>query len=272
MNSSLIFTETANRKGKRDGDEFRLQANGLENHWGSEPIGERVRTIRLVKASRAAKKQAVLSVLNEYDNVNRIAFFCHGTPKGISLGFTVANIPAHQKESALGLQLRTYENWPELSRQLAGQTWYISDCIRASRGEAISGGGCPGDCIGHRLGTGNAMSKTAKTRRLYWSSTRDRKCNVEDRKEKIVTKREGFAMLLCRELDDLGIHAVITAHLTAGHTTYNPYKVRIERKGDYITRRRLCPNKPRDEWKKWITRLNTDLTFRYDVMLNKWRK
>jgi hypothetical protein len=223
MNSSLIFTETANRKGKRDGDEFRLQANGLENHWGADPIGERVRTIRLVKASRAAKKQAVLSVLNEYDNVNRIAFFCHGTPKGISLGFSVANIR-------------------ELARAIA-----------AACGSNVVYIGLYA-CL---TGRGN-----------FWGGTKNRK-NLEDRKEKIVTKREGFAMLLCRELDDLGVHAVITAHLTSGHTTYNPYKVRIEKRGDYITRTRMCKAEPRDKWRAWCKKLLVDLTYRYEVMCDK---
>jgi hypothetical protein len=226
MSSALIFTETANRKGKRDGDEFRMQANGLFNHWAVDGKIAKCDQKRVGKWSRNEKKQYVLNTLSACRNLKRLAFFCHGTPKGISLGFSVANVR-------------------ELARAIA-----------AACGTNVVYIGLYA-CL---TGRGN-----------FWGGTKNHK-NLEDRKEKVVTKREGFAMLLCKELDDLGIHAVITAHLTAGHTTYNPYKVRIERNGVYITRRRLTHSTPRKDWINWIKRLNTDLTFRYDVMLNKWRK
>ena len=41
-----------------------------------------------------------------------------------------------------------------------------------------------------------------------------------------VDHREGFAMLLTAELAKRGVTATVYAHLTSGHTTINPFKVR----------------------------------------------
>jgi hypothetical protein len=201
-----------------------MQATGLYNAWELERGDvNAVQMHRMLDWTRAQKRADILEKLSDIKDLDRLALFCHGTPKGISLGFTVANIQ-------------------ELARAIA-----------AACGSNVVYIGLYA-CL---TGRGN-----------FWGGTKNRK-NLEDRKEKIVTKREGFAMLLCRELDDLGIHAVITAHLTAGHTTYNPYKVRIERKGDYITRTRMCKADPRDKWRAWCKKLLVDLTYRYEVMCDK---
>ena len=96
--------------------------------------------------------------------------------------------------------------------------------------------------------------------------------NYEDRFEKVVTAREGFAMLLCSELNKLGIDAHITAHLTSGHTTRNPLKVRISPVGELITRIRIQDTKPRRQWAEWVDKLATNPTYRFDVAVIEEQK
>lgn len=102
-------------------------------------------------------------------------------------------------------------------------------------------------------------------RGAFWWNSKNR--NLANRKERIVTQREGFAMYLCSKLRDEGINSVITAHLTYGHTTWNPYKVRIQQEGEYITRTRMCESKPRGQWRAWISRLKESIPFRFNLMM-----
>lgn len=230
-----IFTETHNRKGKRDGQEFRLQATGLHNVWqgifddgifhGTIESANKVHMHRLTDQKPKQKKQFIYDTLEQINDLERMAFFCHGTPKGLSLGFKLGDVPRLAASIAAACKSNVV---------------YIG--LYA--------------CL---TGRGN-----------FWGGRTNKK-NTQDRKEKVVTKREGFAMLLCKELDDLGIHAVITAHTTSGHTTYNPYKVRIERAGDYITRTRMCKSDDPFVWRKWVKELTNDLTFRYDIMTDDWK-
>lgn len=102
----------------------------------------------------------------------------------------------------------------------------------------------------------------------FWGGSKNKK-NTENRYEKIVTGREGFAMFLCSELFKLGIEAEITAHLTSGHTTRNPYKVRISPVGELITRIRMKDSKPRKDWAEWDLKLDKHPTFRFDVAMSE---
>jgi len=216
MVKSLIFTETKNRKGKRDGDEFSREAHALGEYWAD---GGDVAVCALGDGNKYYKRKILESALGKFHDLERIAFVCHGTSSGISLGVSVGNLP-------------------EFARHIAAA------------------------CSGNRVHI--ALYACLTGRGNFWGGRFNRK-NVNDRTEAIVTWREGFAMLLCRLLDELGVHAIITAHLTAGHTMRNPYKVRIEKIAGAYTRRRMCPKDKPSLWKAWVQKLSEDETYRFEV-------
>jgi hypothetical protein len=232
MGTALIFTETKDRKDKADGREFRSQAIALRELWSEDKSIDEPRLVRMKRESRIEKQDRVLDAIAEVDNLERVAFFCHGyiIPRnGISLGFRLREVPL------------------------------LADEIADS-------------CTSGVVHIGLYACLTGRGNFWWWlpkrfKSLRDRKKNIDDRREKIVTHREGFAMYLCSQLRDRGVSAVITAHLTAGHTTRNPYKVLIRQDGEYITRTRMCKSLPRGKWKIWTRRLIDDIKFRFDSMM-----
>ncbi len=106
--------------------------------------------------------------------------------------------------------------------------------------------------------------------RSYWSK-KDISRNIGK-----VRNRDGFAMRLADELGQRGVRAEVIAHLTAGHTTKNPYAVRITADPEIgtVTRTTIVQTKPRAAWRNWIDRLrNTALRFvfpfRKDSQINQ---
>lgn len=223
MSTGLIFTETKNRKGKRDGAEFKTMANGLGHYWRTNSNLTGIRVTRLYDETKKQKQNTVLGELATVSHLSRLAFFCHGWPSGISLGFKSKDVP-------------------KLARAIAAAC--ESNVVYIGLYACLTGRGA------------------------FWGGSK-RKINMANRTERIVTPREGFAMYLCSELAKLNIHAVITAHLTSGHTTRNPYKVRISQHNRRICRSRMVESKPLIPWREWVKELNTDQNFAYDQMVNK---
>ena len=225
MGTALIFTETKDRKNKADGREFLSQARALYEHWDTDTDTDTDMDVQLHRMQRDTfieKQDRVLDAIADVENLERLAFFCHGFTKWnrISLGFRLCHIP-------------------ELAREIAEACG--SGTVHIGLFACVTGRGA------------------------FWWNRRNR--NLANRKERIVTQREGFAMYLCSKLRDEGINSVITAHLTYGHTTRNPYKVRIQQSGEFITRTRLCESDPRGKWRAWVKRLLDDVKFRFDTML-----
>ena len=223
MTVGFIFSETKNRRNKRDGDEFKRCASELQELWEGDQNLSRSKLILAGAENKTAKRELVYSTLRRTSDLQRIAFLCHGWPSGISMGFDSKHVA-------------------QLARAIASSC--CSNVVYIGLFACLTG-----------------MGK-------FWGGKRNKK-NLNDRAEKIVTPREGFAMYLCSELDKLGIHAVITAHLTSGHTTRNPYKVRIEERNGLINRQRMCPSSPSVDWRDWVKRLNSDQPFALETMLNR---
>lgn len=229
MSMGFIFTETHNRKGRADGNEFKRQAAKLLSLWESDDTLTRAEIFRLKKMFRQEKKRTVLDGISRSNTLTRLAFFCHGWPTGISLGFKAKDVP-------------------ELARTIAAA------------------------CTGNTINIGLYACLTGRGNYAWWKprkfkSLGDRPCNIQDRAEKIVTKREGFAMLLCSELSKLGVDARITAHLTAGHTTRNPHKVRIYNSQGTTYRIKMRGKIPYHSGSEWVNRLNDENdSFRFDLM------
>ena len=211
MTTALIFADCKNRWWKRKngdmvekkgGDEFKREAGALHDLWMRDRAINDLKLRSFYKESKKKKQDVILNAIEVGRcDISRIAFLCHGTPKGISLGFKSPDV-----------------------QRLAGS-------IAAN-------------CANRLVHIGLYACLTGRGKFWWWfkkdfRSLRDRKKNIEDRAEEIVTHREGFAMLLCSELNKLGVDAVITAHLSVGHTTKNPLKVRIRKHGEHITKRRM---------------------------------
>lgn len=87
---SIIVFESANRSGKRDGDEFSAQARKCADIWCDDGP---VEMVDLGKLSKADKRAKVLQTLRTSSDIGRIGFFCHGFPTGISAGFNIVHVP-----------------------------------------------------------------------------------------------------------------------------------------------------------------------------------
>ena len=218
--SALVITESRNRLGKRDGDEFKREASRMWSWWAEQENIADCALHDVGTASKAEKQSRVLGAISSVRALDRVAFFCHGTSRGISLGFSVDNIAI------------------------------LADALAGAAGPVLHVG----------------LYACLTGRGAFFGGAKNKK-NTGYRCESVVTAREGFAMLLCSELKKRGVSAEITAHLTSGHTTKNPYKVRVSPTNGDIMRVRLCDNTPRDKWIKWCEKLDADPVFRYTIMM-----
>lgn len=220
MSLTLIFSETHNRRFKHDGDEFKARARDMDEMIESANPDAVSRLILAGKSTKKQKQTLVSNTLAQVSNLKRLAFFCHGWPSGISLGYSIKEVPL-------------------LARSIAAA------------------------CENHTVYIGLFACLTGRGR--FWGGKRNKK-NFENRSERVVTPREGFAMYLCAQLEELGIHAIITAHLTSGHTTRNPYKVRIEKEGSHYNKTRMCLPQPRAQWHQWLKKLTNDPGFPFRLL------
>ncbi len=85
--------------------------------------------------------------------------------------------------------------------------------------------------------------------RGWWKRRWKNKADIEVQVDSY-SPRDGYAVALCCELSKLGVDAEIFAHLTAGHTTRNPFVVWVGRVGNMIFREAWgYPRSP--HWKQW---------------------
>jgi hypothetical protein len=89
MSQALLIAQTNNRKGKRDGDEFWARA---QDCYGWYTARSQANSAELVgigrdKMGRKASKALILSAIRQTHGLDVLAFFCHGHPWGLSLGF-----------------------------------------------------------------------------------------------------------------------------------------------------------------------------------------
>ncbi len=214
--SALIITETQNRQGKHDGDEFKREATLLWEHWAIDHNIKDCTRLELGNDSRIRKFASVLGAISDTADLDRLALFGHGTTRNTSHGITPLNV----------------SKFAEAVASVSNESVHI-------------GLFC---CL---TGRGNFYNEIKST---------------QDRQEEIVTINEGIAMLLCSELFKLGTVATITAHLTSGHTTRNPYKVRIQPVDGKICRTRMKAPSPSIDWRRWVAMLKETPTYRFDTM------
>ena len=175
---------------RSDGDEFSRQCLAYRDHH--EARGDEVETL-LIPTPKLPAQEALYGHLSLYHgDLDVLAIFHHGTPSGLP-GF------------ALGRK-----NVGELADRIIGAagdkvTILLYACL-TGKGRYLFG------------------QKTPDGRKLTRKET-----NEGDRIKSAdnVDHREGFAMLLTAELSKRGCIATVYAHLTSGHTTENPFKVRV---------------------------------------------
>jgi hypothetical protein len=146
--------------------------------------------------------------------VERIGIFCHGTSKGLSLGYDLKNVST-------------------LARR-------IERAVRGERPESVS----------LYVNIYLFACKTGRSR-YHWSPPWNNR-NKKDRAVAVgdIQDKDGFAMVLCKELYDLGVTANILAHTTSGHTVRNPHKVIVSVRDGMVVRRYICaPGSPM--WRRW---------------------
>lgn len=186
----IIADSTPQKKNQRE-NEFEREANRLyQLHRDDATI------VTIGKMKSFEKRTKVFDSILKNKKLDSLALFCHGWQKGLSLGFSS-------------------KRGPIITDEVESLAQHISAVcstrkIKIALYACLTGRGC------------------------YWWWKRknnktllDRPKNIENAIVQEVTYKDGFAMLLCSELKKLGVQALVTAHLTAGHTTMNPNKVSI---------------------------------------------
>ncbi|MHC4621669.1 MAG: hypothetical protein ACYTEQ_28335 [Planctomycetota bacterium] len=247
---TLLFADSHNRwwkkdgkrRRKRDGDEFVREMETAFSYYDDDD-GDLV-SYKIPKKPDSEKRWDIFNALratgsDEFGKLDNLLLFCHGWTTGISLGF------------------RSRRRWRN-TQEVPALAKAIADVCNPEINIGIFG------CL-----TGRGAFWWNPAKRNY-KTLQDNLKNLEDRLEKIVTYREGFAMLLCSELWKLGVKAQITAHLTAGHTTRNPHKVRVSISEGKVWKQRIVW--PGEEcWRTWVKVLNQETSGKYIIPVRSWR-
>jgi hypothetical protein len=232
---SLVFADTHNTKGKVDGDEFGRQATRCGNAWdGALRIGWRDSDNH---KRPAVRRKAIL------DEIKRAALLAGENKAHWAFGFFCHGWPTGL---SLGFKLA---HVPELADAIA---------------EAVPEGA--------ELSIGLFACSTGRSRFLWRPEARNKADYYKPMMD--VGKRDGFAMLLCAELAKRGRYARITAHLTSGHTTRNPHKVRIQPVGQpiEIKRERMVDDGDGPVWGHWRRQLRDVPSLPFKVALEDKKK
>jgi hypothetical protein len=205
MPKALIFAQTNNRKGKRDGDEFwRCACEFSEWFEAQSPANScDVVGIDVKGAGKAGTRRMILDILDTNSGLDFVGFFCHGHPWGLSLGINSKWGTPHTKV---------------LAKAIAG----------ACEGRVKIG------LFACSCGRGRYMVR--------------RERNVKNRWLSHPTNKEGFAMHLCGELQQVGCRADIMAHLHPGHTVRNWSKVMCYPLAGIVRRERMEYSKDAPDW------------------------
>lgn len=235
--TALILTEARNtpiridRAGvqlfKKDGDTFvKWTAEFIKWHVQAMPQA-RISAMRFSGWRKWLRRVQIFERLAAIKNLVSLTMFCHGWPQGSSLGLNTGYV----KKLADAINAAVPDDG---NRYIRIRLYACS----MGRGSFWPGGSR------WRIGVKN-------------------KKNTADRHESVCTRREGFALMLCYELNKRGVDSLITAHLTAGHAVHNPHKVNVFPRNGKICREYCRPISATPNY--WKHQIEAEDGFKWDI-------